>query len=58
MMSVGMHPRILGHPGRLRGLIDFIHHIAGDPRVWICRRSEIAAAFRAHVPAPGMEVTA
>jgi peptidoglycan/xylan/chitin deacetylase (PgdA/CDA1 family) len=58
MMSVGMHPRILGHPGRLRGLVDFMHHIAGDPRIWICRRGEIAAAFRAHVPAPGMEVTA
>lgn len=58
MMSVGMHPRILGHPGRLRGLLDFMDHIAGDPRVWVCRRGEIAAAFRAHVPAPGAEVAA
>ena len=58
MMSVGMHPRILGHPGRLRGLLDFIDRIAGDPRVWVCRRGEIAAAFRAHVPAPGAEVSA
>lgn len=53
MMSVGMHPRILGHPGRLRGLIDFIDHVAGDARIWIGRRRDIAAAFRAHVPAPG-----
>jgi peptidoglycan/xylan/chitin deacetylase (PgdA/CDA1 family) len=58
MMSVGMHPRILGHPGRLKGLSDFIDHIAGDPRVWVCRRGEIAAAFRAKVPAPGSEVAA
>jgi peptidoglycan/xylan/chitin deacetylase (PgdA/CDA1 family) len=58
MMSVGMHPRILGHPGRLRGLLDFIDHIAGDPRVWTCRRGEIAAAFRARVPAPGAQVAA
>ena len=58
MMSVGMHPRILGHPGRLRGLLDFIDHIAGEPRIWVCRRGEIADAFRAHVPAPGAEVAA
>lgn len=58
MMSVGMHPRILGHPGRLRGLVDFLDHVAGDPRVWIGRRCDIAAAFRAHVPAPGPEVAA
>jgi hypothetical protein len=53
-----MHPRILGHPGRLRGLVDFMDHIAADPRVWVCRRDEIAAAFRTHVPAPGAEVAA
>jgi peptidoglycan/xylan/chitin deacetylase (PgdA/CDA1 family) len=52
MMSVGMHARILGHPGRLKGLVDFIDHVAFDPQVWICRRAEIAAAFRACVPAP------
>jgi allantoinase len=58
MMSVGMHPRILGHPGRLRGLADLMDRIAGDPRVWVCRRGEIAAAFRAAVPAPGAEAAA
>jgi peptidoglycan/xylan/chitin deacetylase (PgdA/CDA1 family) len=58
MMSVGMHPRILGHPGRLRGLTDLIDHIASDPRVWVCRRGDIAAAFRAHVPAPSHRVPA
>jgi hypothetical protein len=58
MMSVGMHPRILGHPGRLKGLANFVDHIAGDPRVWVCRRSEIASAFRARVPAPGKEAVA
>ena len=58
MMSVCMHPRILGHPGRLKGLIDFLDHIAADSRVWICKRGEIAAQFRAHVPAPSSRVPA
>jgi peptidoglycan/xylan/chitin deacetylase (PgdA/CDA1 family) len=58
MMSVGMHPRILGHPGRLKGLIDFMDHIAADRRICVCTRAQIAAHFRAHVPAPSSRVPA
>lgn len=51
MMSVGMHPRVIGHPGRLAGLVKFINHLAGRDDVWIARRSDIAAHWRAMVPA-------
>ncbi len=50
MMSVGMHARILGQPARLRGLRRFLDHIAGRDDVWICRRADIAAHWRATVP--------
>lgn len=42
MMSIGMHCRILGRPGRFRALQRFLDHIEKYDRVWICRRDEIA----------------
>ena len=50
MMSVGLHPRIIGHPARLSGLIRFLDHVTGRPGVWICRRNEIARHWQAQVP--------
>lgn len=52
IMSVGMHPRVLGHPGRIVGLQRFMDHIAGNPLAWVCRRADIAAHWRANVPPP------
>lgn len=52
MMSVGLHSRVIGHPGRLAGLIRFMDHIAGRGDVWICRRDQIADHWRANLPAP------
>jgi len=52
MMSVGMHARILGQPARIAGLRAFLDHIQGRDDAWICRRGELAAHFRALVPAP------
>jgi peptidoglycan/xylan/chitin deacetylase (PgdA/CDA1 family) len=52
MMSVGLHARIIGQPGRLAGLRTFLDHLDGRPDVWICRRGDIAAHWRAHVPPP------
>ena len=31
MMSIGLHGRIIGHPGRLAGLVRFIDHVAKRP---------------------------
>ena len=52
MMSVGLHLRIIGRPGRIWALRELLDHVAGKPGVWIASRAEIAAAFAQSVPAP------
>lgn len=52
MMSVGLHSRIIGHPGRLAGLMHFMDHIARHPDIWVCGRDQIAQHWRENVP-PG-----
>ena len=42
MMSIGLHPRIIGRPGRIKGLKDFIKHIKTYQNVWIPKRIDIA----------------
>ncbi|MBX3683862.1 MAG: allantoinase PuuE [Thauera sp.] len=42
MMSVGMHCRLLGRPGRFRALQRFLDHIEKHDRVWVCRRVDVA----------------
>ena len=51
MMSIGLHPRVIGHPGRVVGLMKFLDHLAGRSDVWIARRGDIAAHWRAVMPA-------
>ena len=50
MMSVGLHTRIVGHPGRVLGLKRFLDHVQSHDRVWICRRIDIAQHWRATFP--------
>jgi peptidoglycan/xylan/chitin deacetylase (PgdA/CDA1 family) len=52
MMSVGLHMRLTGHPGRAKALIRFIQYIRGHPQVWVCRREDIARHWMARFPAP------
>ena len=52
MMSIGMHCRILGKPGRLRGLQRFLDHVQSHDKVWVCRRIDIAEHWRNTFPAP------
>ena len=52
MMSVGLHPRIVGHPGRCAGLTSFLDHVSALKDVWVCRRADLAAHWRAVVPSP------
>jgi allantoinase len=51
MMSVGMHGRLLGRPGRFVALQRFLDHLAAHDGVWICRRIDIARHWRARHPA-------
>jgi allantoinase len=50
MMSVGMHCRLLGRPGRLRALQKFLDHVEKHDRVWVCRRIDIARHWKATHP--------
>ncbi|MET0518906.1 MAG: allantoinase PuuE [Burkholderiaceae bacterium] len=50
MMSIGMHCRLLGRPGRMRALQRFLDHIEKHDRVWICKRVDIARHWRATHP--------
>lgn len=42
MMSVGIHPRLLGHPARIGGLARFMDYVMEAEDAWVCRRAEIA----------------
>ena len=50
MMSIGMHCRLLGRPGRIRALQQFLDHIAAHDRVWVCRRIDIADHWKREHP--------
>jgi putative urate catabolism protein len=50
MLSIGMHCRLLGRPGRFRALQRFLDHIQNHPEVWIARRIDIARHWHTHHP--------
>ena len=50
MMSVGLHCRLAGRPGRAAALARFLDHVQGHDRVWICRRADIAHHWMEHHP--------
>jgi putative urate catabolism protein len=52
MMSVGLHCRLAGRPGRIAALERFLDHVQRHDKVWICRRLDIARHWRAVHP-PG-----
>jgi len=58
MLNIGMHCRLLGRPGRLRGLQRFLDHIQQHDRVWVCRRIDIARHWQQLHPAPALPATA
>jgi peptidoglycan/xylan/chitin deacetylase (PgdA/CDA1 family) len=51
MMSLGLHLRIIGRPGRIWALRAFLDHVAGKPDVWIASRAQIADHFATTHPA-------
>jgi peptidoglycan/xylan/chitin deacetylase (PgdA/CDA1 family) len=52
MMSIGLHLRIIGRPGRIGALEKFLAHVAAKPRTWITTRRAIAEHFARHVAPP------
>jgi len=57
MMSVGLHCRLAGRPGRAAALARFLDHVLKHDRVWVCRRAEIAHHWMEHHP-PAAKVVA
>ena len=51
IMSVGLHCRLAGRPGRIASLEKFLKYVSKKPRVWIARRIEIARHWLKHHPA-------
>ena len=51
MMSLGLHLRIIGRPGRIGALERVLAHVASKPGVWIATRRAIAAHARAQLAA-------
>jgi len=50
MMSVGLHTRLAGRPGRTAALARFLDYVQKHDKVWICRRIEIAEHWIKHHP--------
>ena len=48
MLSIGLHCRLAGRPGRIAALARFIDHLQSHPDVWVCRRVDIARHWHAH----------
>jgi len=48
MMSVGLHCRLAGRPGRAAALARFLDYVQQHDRVWLCRRIEIAHHWHQH----------
>nr|WP_245938136.1 allantoinase PuuE [Williamsia limnetica] len=53
MLSVGLHCRLAGRPGRTAALERFLDHVQSHDKVWITRRIDIARHWIDRHPAPG-----
>ena len=42
MMSVGLHCRLIGRPGRIQSLKKFLNYVSKFKDIWICKRVDIA----------------
>lgn len=48
LLSIGLHDRLIGRPGRAVGLVRLLEHMAGQHGVWFCRGIDIANHWHAH----------
>lgn len=54
LLSIGLHTRIIGRPGRIKGLQLLVDHIRQTGGAWVATRERIARHFAACVPAPAV----
>jgi len=52
MMTIGLHARLIGRPGRIGSLHKFLDYVLGHERVWVCRRDDLARYWAEHYPNP------
>jgi allantoinase len=52
MMTIGLHGRIIGRPGRIGALARMLEYILRHEAVWLCNRAAIAQHWISHHPAP------
>ena len=52
MMTVSLHARIIGRPGRIGALVRLLDHMQRHEGVWLCNRESIARHWMAHPPPP------
>jgi putative urate catabolism protein len=50
MLSIGLHCRLIGRPGRTASLEKFIDYVTSHDDVWLCRRIDIARHWHKHHP--------
>lgn len=50
LLSIGLHDRLIGRPGRCSGLIKLLAYMRGFDRVWFCRGIDIAQHWRSKFP--------
>lgn len=53
ILTIGLHCRLVGRPGRLQSLARFLDYIAGHEKVWVARRIDIARHWVATHPPKG-----
>lgn len=54
MLSIGLHCRLVGRPGRAASLARFLDYVLSHDRVWVARRIDIARHWMATHPAPAV----
>jgi allantoinase len=50
LLSIGLHDRLIGRPGRSAGLVKLLEYIRGFERVWFCTGADIAQHWRKEFP--------
>jgi chitin deacetylase len=53
MMSIGLHCRLAGRPGRASAIAEFLDYVVGHDDAWLATRGDIARHWWKHHPPEG-----